>query len=99
MDRGEWLAPAELDTISVAVDRKREAGGDGVGIIVTGRSRKRVEPLFVWQVEEDDPRNVGSVVGGVLDAVLYYKPTSPAKFLRACVGGEIDGQEALFDDL
>lgn len=93
MDRGDWLAPAHLDRVTVSVDFNRDVPGEPTDMTITGHSQKRVAPLWIWSHREDDPRNVGSILTGILEAVAFYKPTSSVKFLRACVGGEVDGPE------
>lgn len=85
----QWNAPAELDRISVVVDTNRADPAAGVTLRMSGHSTKKLHPLWTWTVSEEDPRNVESVVGGVLGAVMFYRPTSPDKFLRACVGGAL----------
>lgn len=93
MDRGDWLAPAHLDRVTISVDYNRDVPGEPVDLSITGHSQKRIAPLWIWSAREDDPRNVESVIGGVMGAVTYYRPTSPQKFLRACLGGSVDGPE------
>lgn len=86
--------------MTISVDFNRDKAGTPVDISITGHSQKRLAPLWIWSAREDDPRNVDSVLGGVMGAVVFYRPTSPDKFLRACLGGEVDGPEQqpqLFD--
>lgn len=89
----EWVTAPVLDLVTVAVEYHRDRPGCPVGVRMTGVSRKRSSPLWSWSCIEEDPRNVESVVGGVLGAVTYYRPTDEAQFLRACVGGDMDGPD------
>lgn len=92
-ERGDWLAPAHLERVTITVDYQRDQPGNRVKIFMAGHSQKRLAPLWTWEGEEEDPRNVESVVGGIVGAVTYYGPTDPTKFLRACVGGSVDGPD------
>ena len=92
-ERGDWLAPAELDRVTVTVDFQRDQPGHGVKLYMAGHSQKRLAPLWTWEEVVDDPRNVESTLGWVASSVVFYRPTDPTKFLRACVGGTTDGPE------
>lgn len=93
-ERGEWLAPAALDRVTITVDYQRTVPGNRVSLYMAGHSQKRLAPLWTWEVKDEAPENIESVVGGILGAVTYYGPTDPTKFLRACVGGSVDGPDA-----
>lgn len=92
-DLPPFAVPAELDKVTVSIDRLRAIPGTPTDITISGHSQKRLHPLWTWSHREDDSRNIEHVVSGILGAVLYYLPTSPEKFLRACVGGETVGPD------
>lgn len=98
MDRGDWLAPASLDSVTISVEMNRDLGGSPIDLTVTGHSKKRVAPLWTWSHRETDDRNIESVLGGIMGAVVYYRPVTPVSFLRACTGGEMHGMEEMFPE-
>lgn len=86
-----FAVPAELDKVTVSLDRQRDLPGEPWDLTITGHSKKRVHPLWTWSYREEERINIESVLGGITGAVMYYLPTSPENFLRACVGGETSG--------
>lgn len=88
-DSHEWATPAQLDRVVIGVEWDRSLVPARAQLRVTGLSNKVSHPLWTWSVEEEDDRNIGPVLGGVLDAVSFYRPTTTDKFLRACVGGVV----------
>lgn len=97
-ERGDWLAPAHLDQVTISVEHHRDEPGGRWSIRMTGLSRKRSHPLWTWTADDECQENVSHVVGGVLSAVAYYKPTDGDKFLRACAGGNLLDMEEMFPE-
>lgn len=94
MERNEYAVSKQLDQIRITVEFRRDLPGNPVDLFFAGSSRKGREPLFVETVREDDPRNVSALVGGWLNDVVYYRPTS-AKDLHRIVDQHLREDETL----
>lgn len=88
-----FAVPAELDKVTVTLDHCRDVPGEPWDLTISGHSKKRLHVLWTYSERIEDKRNVEATTAWILGSVTYYSPTTPEKFLRACVGGTTVGPE------